>query len=392
MARMGRFSAPLERGIVTFPELLRKAGYFTGVVGRTYHLDGHNIIASDATRTVFEEFALETFPDRFDVVKVADGGVGHISQFVEFLNANEEGKPWFCQLSFDDPHRPLDTNAIENPHDPSTLTLPPHYPDTPLLRQDLAYYYDEITRFDSDFARVLQILEERNLADNTVVVFMGDNGAAVLRAKGTLYEWGLNVPMIVRWKGVTPAGTSNSDLITSEDIAPTFLQIAGVAIPEHMEGPSFLEALKGNPVPNARSWFAASRGTHGYNLPLNTADFDLSRAVRTERFKLIYNPLWQIPFTPVDIFGMEVWRDLSNRHAMGQLPEPFASMYFSRTRPIFELYDLELDPGELRNLIAQPAYAAIEQDLKEKLHRWMVLNHDYVPLPIPDFNPFLKRE
>lgn len=394
-SRMTRFSAPLDRSIITFPEILRKNGYYTGVVGRIYHLDGHNKIGSEATLDVFEEHNLVTFPDRLDFVKIADGGVGHIDQFVEFLAARDsdgEGKkPWFCQLSFDDPHRPLDSDAIPDKHDPDSLTLAPHMPDTPLVREDFANYYDEISRFDRDFGTVMKILEERGEDNNTVIVFMGDNGAALLRAKGTLYEWGLNVPFIVRWDGHIKPGSVSGDLVTSEDLGPTFLDIAGLEAPEIMEGPSFKSILETGKPETPREYFCAARGTHGYNLPLHTADFDLSRCVRDERFKLIYNPLWQIEYTPVDIFGLEVWKDLVNKHAMGELQEPWARIYFEQQRSLFELYDLEADPNEFENLAGNPEYAEIELALKSKLHNWMVLNQDYVPLPISDFNPFLKR-
>ena len=181
---MTRFSAPLSEDIITFPELLRKSGYFTGVAGRIYHLDGHNIIGSEPTKRVFEENDLVTFPRRLDFVKIADGGVGHIDQMVEFLDQVPDSKPWFLQLSFDDPHRPLDKDAIDDLHDPTALTLPPFMPDTRLVREDFANYYDEISRFDGDFGKIMRILNERNLIKNTIIMFMGDNGGAVLRGKG----------------------------------------------------------------------------------------------------------------------------------------------------------------------------------------------------------------
>ena len=107
-----------------------------------------------------------------------------LAQFREFLDAVPEGKPFVLQLCFSDPHRPLDRNAIPQPHDPAKLTLPPHYPDTKLVREDFARYYDEIARFDGDFGQVLAELEKRGLAENTLVVFMGDNGAVAVARQG----------------------------------------------------------------------------------------------------------------------------------------------------------------------------------------------------------------
>src|SRR5438045_9720753 len=100
-----------------------------------------------------------------------------LAQFREFLDQVPRGKPFVLQLCSNDPHRPLDRNAIPRPHDPRALKLPAHYPDTPGVRDDFARYYDEIARFDSDFGEVLAELDKRGLAANTIVLFMGDNGA-----------------------------------------------------------------------------------------------------------------------------------------------------------------------------------------------------------------------
>src|SRR5262245_27007656 len=173
--QMTRFSAPLPRDIPVYPELLRQAGYFAGVAGRTYHLDGSRL--PEETQRVFDQHHLRTFPDRLDFVKTG-GRAQMLAQFRQFLDAVPKGKPFVLQLCSNDLHRPLDRNAIPQPHDPAKLKLPVHYPDTQLVREDFARYYDEIARFDSDFGQVLGELQKRGLADNTIVLFMGDNGAS----------------------------------------------------------------------------------------------------------------------------------------------------------------------------------------------------------------------
>src|SRR5262249_49860399 len=147
-----------------------------------------------------------------------------IAQFREFLDAAPKGSPFVLQLCFHDPHRPLDRGAIAQPHDPAKLKLPPHFPDTPLVRDDFARYYDEIARFDSNFGEVLAELERRGLTGNTIVIFMGDNGAALLRGKGTLFDFGLRVPLLIRWPGRAPAGSTNDVMVSGEDLAPTLLE------------------------------------------------------------------------------------------------------------------------------------------------------------------------
>jgi N-sulfoglucosamine sulfohydrolase len=375
-----RFSAPLAAEYKAFPEILREqAGYFAGVAGRTYHLDGVNTPESNA---VFERYGLRTFPKRLDFVKQGAGSAAILAQYREFLDAVPKGKPFVLQLCFNDPHRPLDKNADPNPHDPSKLKLPPFYPDTKLVREDFARYYDEIARFDRDVGEVLDELKKRGLDGNTLVVVSGDNGASQFRGKGTLYEFGIHCPLIARWPGVVTPGTSTSELVSAEDLAPTFLEAAGLRPPGEMTGKSVLRLLKGEPFA-ARTYVFAQRGAHGSGLPTNSANFDLGRCVMTRKHKLIYNALWQIPYWPVDFAEDAMWKDLQAMNQHGTLSPELSRMYFSPTRPIFELYDLEADPYELTNLAGTSESAAVEKELKTALHEWMILQRDFVPLPIP---------
>lgn len=378
--QMTRFSAPLAAEYKAFPEILRSQGYFSGVAGRTYHLDGGAL--PPETKRVFDEHHLQTFPDRLDFVKTAGKGPVILGQFREFLDAVPDGKPFVLQLCFSDPHRPLDEDAIPEPHDPAKLTLPKHYPDTPLVREDFARYYDEIARFDGDFGRVLKELDDRKLAENTIVVFMGDNGASQFRGKGTLYEYGIRVPLIVRWPGVAKPGTSSDALISGEDLAPTFLEASGVAVPGEMTGKSFAATLRGEATPGRDRVFS-ERGAHGSALPTNSANFDLGRCVVTRTHKLIYNALWHLPYQPVDFAGDPMWKDLVRKHEAGKLSPETDRLYFAEHRPMFEMYDLQADPDEFRNLIGKPEAARVEADLKAKLQEWMILQRDYLPLPIP---------
>jgi len=380
---MTRFSAPLPENIKIFPEILREKGYFSGVAGRTYHMDGHAKIMAPETRDVFEANHLVTFNRRLDYVNEIFNHVGYHEKMVEFLDSVPEGKPWFLQLCFDDPHRPLDTLAIAEPHDPTKLTLPEKFPDTKLVREDFARYYDEISRMDGMFGQVLDILKKRNLDKNTIVVFMGDNGGAILRGKGTLYEYGLNVPMLIRWPGTVKPNSVCNKLVAAEDLSATFLDIAGIKKPEDMQGESLLPLLKGEPF-EGHKYIYAQRGAHGYSLPNSTSEFDLSRCVLNERYKLIYNVLWELPFTPVDMRQLPVWTDLVERNKKGLLEEKYKRTFFQLPRPMFELYDLKNDNNEMNNLIDMPEYAAIQQELKAKLQERVILEHDFVPSPVPD--------
>ena len=378
--QMTRFSAPLPMEAKTWLELLRAAGWFTGVAGRTYHLDGSAL--PPESQAVFDKHQLKTFERRLDYVKVGGAPAQGLAQYREFLDMAPKGKPFALQLSFSDPHRPLDANAIAVPHDAQKIKLPTHYPDTPGVRADFARYYDEIARLDGNFAKVLAELGQRGLADNTVVIFMGDNGASQFRGKGTLYEFGVNVPLIVRWPGRVKAGSVTRELISGEDLAPTLLEACGLDALAEMTGRSFLKLLRSEPYTGRRYVFA-ERGAHGSGLPTGTAPFDLGRVVIGPRYKLIYNALWQLPYQPVDFQAYPFWMELQQMHKEGKLSPEMTRLYFAQPRPMFELFDLETDPSELKNLIGSPEHAAIARELKAALQEWMIRERDFVPLPVP---------
>jgi arylsulfatase A-like enzyme len=374
---MARFSAPLPREHLTFFEPLRaKAGYAGAVIGRHYHLDGSHGQAAE-TRESFAAHRLVTFPERVDFLQI-NRRADTPRLFAQFLDQVRDNRPFVAQVGFDDPHRAFTAPKV---HDPATLTVPPDMPDTPTLRQDLAEHYDEIHRLDGDIGVLLAMLEERGMTDNTLVVFMGDNGSAMLRGKGTLFERGIRVPLIARWPGVIAPGRVSNELVSSEELAPTFLAAGGLPPVSGMTGRDLGPLLRDTPfVP--RSFAVIERGAHSSSLPLNSSAFDLGRTVVTARYKLIYNALWQLPYAPVDMANTLVWADLKRRHTEGQLPAHFNGL-FASNRPMFQLYDLATDPLEATDLIDDPAHAEIARSLKATLQDWMIVNRDFIPLPIP---------
>lgn len=166
--------------------------------------------------------------------------------------------------------------------------------------------------------------------------------------------------------GYPDIGTPNIDRLASEGIKPTFRQ----------------------PAQPVRDYVFAVRGAHGSGLPVNTAHFDLCRTIIGPKYKLIYNALWQLPYTPVDFAAQPFWLDLTRQHAEGKLDKRTDRLLFSPRRELFELYDLEKDPHEFENLAGQQAYREVEQAHKARLHEWMILNHDYLPLPVQPANRY----
>lgn len=330
---------------------------------------------------VFDQNNLKTFKDRVDFLRTGpDKGVSN--QVSEFLDAKPAGKPFFMWANFSDPHHVWDAPEKFRP-DPSLLKLPQHWPDLPGMRTQLADYCAEINRLDGAVGEVIALLEKRGLLEKTLIVFAGDNGAALPHGKGSLYDPGSNVPFLVRWPGVVKPGIESRALISGEDLAPTLLAAAGIAIYPEMSGVSFLPLLKGEAY-QPRKFLFVERGPHGsapVTAKMSSAGYDLSRAVRSDRYKFIYNCTPWIPYSPVDSAGGAAWKEIQVANASGKLSAGVKTTYFSSPRPVYELYELENDPSELDNLSGQTRVASEEQRLREALAEKMILDWDYLPLP-----------
>lgn len=387
--RMVRFTSPLPEEVPGLPDLLRnEGGYFTGVGGRSYHLDGPGTGGkrpSPVLGGIMDQHGLRTFTKRVDYVDKTAGMKDFGGKLAAFLDAAPRDKPWFFWLGFSDPHHPWDTKSAKGTPDPATLTLPPHLPDLPGVREDLARYLAEIEHLDEDVQTVLDVLSARGFADTTIVFFLGDNGMAMPHGKGALHDPGIHVPLLVRWPGVVRPGSVTRTLVSGEDFAPTVLEAAGVRPPKSMSGTSYLRLLRGEPF-DGRKFIFAERGPHGGDGGMRpdilAATFDLARCVRSERFKLIYNCTPHQAVAPVDSQGDPGWQAIKAAHAAGQLAEPFVKAYFTTPRSTFELYDLDADPGELASLSGNPAFSAAELELKRALTEKMVLDWDFLPTPL----------
>ena len=381
-ARITRFSSPLAKDELTFPEILRQqAGYHVGVCGRSYHLDGSGKRGDSGLGELLEKHGLRTFEQRFDYVRTGSDSEA-ATQAAEFLDQKPTAKPFCLWVNFSDPHHVWNAPAALRP-DPATLKLPAHWPDLPGMRSQLADYCAEVNRLDQSVKALLDLLASRGFADNTLVVFAGDNGAALPHGKGSLYDPGSNVPFLIRWPGVVKPGGDSRELISAEDLAPTLLAAAGLKPAEKMSGVSFLALLKGEPH-EPRSHLFVERGPHGsapVAVNMTNSGYDLSRAVRSDRYKFIYNCTPWLPYSPVDSAGGAAWREMTAANGANQLAPGLRATYFTTPRPVYELYDLDQDPSELNNLSGQPEVAVVERSLRLALAEKMIVDFDYLPLP-----------
>lgn len=378
--RMTRFSAPLPRDVVSLPEVLRDNGYFTGACGRHFHLDGAQ--RNKFTLSLMQKHRLMTFADRVNWLDRGSAMPGTLDRIGEFFDQRQADRPYFLWVNFSDPHHVWNAPPVE----PAKVKMPAHFPELPGLRQDLAKYCGEIQRLDGQVQQVLDVVARRASLDNTLVLFMGDNGMALPRGKGSLHDPGLNVPLLASWKGVVKPGGTSDALISGEDIAPSFLDAAGIPVPRYMTGQSFAPLLRGE-AHRRRTHIFAERALHGngtYTPQMRANGWDLARCARSDRWKLIYNCTPAQQYAPVDSGRDAGWQEMVAAHEAGKLPPALDRAYFSHPRPLFELYDLQADPAELNNLAGAPEHAGVERSLKEALHEKMLLDSDYLPLPLAE--------
>lgn len=403
-----RFAQPARTDVPYFSDILRASGYWVGLEGRNHHLAGRE----DDPPHVKEALAasgLSRIGDRFDHVNVF-GTKGLTpadlaSRVSRTLDEVPREKPFFLYFGFNQTHRQF--VADRSDIDASKLTLPPDWPDLPEVREDYAAYLADLRSMDGQFGALMALLKARGLDKNTIVVFMGDNGEALYRGKGTLYERGNHVPLIVRWPGVVKGGTRNASLVSAIDLAKTFVEAAGQQPDKRMTGISLVSRLQGQGA-EGHDYVFTERGWHPGGLNVSEG-LDYARAITGERYKLIYNAQPAQPYSPVDQGGrfivrdpkqeagrdadpqparertdadraLGAWKAVVQAHEAGKLPIGVDQLYFKRPRPIFELYDLQADPYEQRDLAGSPALASVEVGLRKELDKWMVLSGDYLPL------------
>lgn len=280
-----------------------------------------------------------------------------------------EGMPFFSVINLTVSHEsrcwPKKNEKLL--HDPAKAPVPPYYPDTPVVRRNIARYYDNVGKMDAQAGRILQDLTDDGLADNTVVFFWGDHGRGLPRHKRWCYDSGIHVPLIVRWPGRIKGASICGDLISLIDLAPSVLSIAGVDIPQHMQGKAFLGPGKSAP----REFIIAGRE----RMDLNSDDH--IRCIRDKRYKYIRNFMPEKPYAqPIPYRDrmpiMQEWRRL---HAAGQLKGP-AKLFMRKTKPPEEFYDTDSDPYEINNLIDSAEHQTIIADMRQKLDRWILQTGD----------------
>jgi N-sulfoglucosamine sulfohydrolase len=354
-----RSNYPMSEMIHTYPEYLRQAGYY----------------CTNNSKTDYNTSSIDP-PEIWD----------ESSNRAHYKN-RPEGKPFFAVFNLmvsheSSIHRSIPTEKLR--HDPAKVVLPPYHPDTPEMRHDWAQYYDKIEDMDTQVGALLKELADSGLADNTIVMYYGDNGGILARSKRFVYETGTQIPFVIRipekYKYLFPAkkpGQKVDRLINFVDLAPTLLSIAGVPIPDYMEGDAFLGTQKTKDP--EYTFMSRQRMDERY---------DYVRAVRDKEYRYIRNYMpFRITMQHVDYLfnapSAQSWEDAFKAGITNKVQ----SRAFL-PKPVEELYDSEKDPWEINNLAGNPEYTDVLKRMRNALTEWEREIKDVGLVPETDYPDF----
>ncbi len=378
---------------LSLPRVMAGVGYRTGHIGK-FHVAPEQV------------YRYETYlkSDQRNAVAMAE-------KCRDFITRDED-KPFFLYFAPADPHRGGGTDAnsklelkpdlfgnkpdrgafpgVEEVfYDPASVPIPPFLTDSPETREELAHYYQSLSRVDQGVARLVEILKEAGLHDKTMIVFTSDHGMAFSGGKTTVYEGGLRVPFVVRNPYEPNRGVASEALVSHIDITPSLLDFAGGLDaeknrpkkfrPAKQYWKDFPEVARDNPGPpldryHGRSWIPilGKPGAEHWDLVHASHTFHEiqmyypMRAIRDKRYKLIWNIAHGLPYP----FASDLWVASSFQAQYRQsLDAPYGKKTVGQYihRPAFELYKIDEDPDEANNLAGDPAYAEILKEYQAKL-------------------------
>ena len=359
--------------IKSLPVMLADSGYRTGRVGKVH-------LAPDA---VYKFDSPLSDGAANDMASVARSPVEMVELSEDFIAADGT---FFLYFATDDPHRafPFDTypapNSFGNRNEgypgithveyrPEDVKVPAFLPDISAVREELAQYYSSVSRLDQGVGALRAVLEKHGKLENTIIIYLSDNGVAFPGAKTTLYEPGINLPLIIRDPKSRRAGGDVSDALVSwMDITPTILDYANASAEgETLRGVSLKKHIQKSGKMNRAAIF----GSHSFH---EIHMYYPVRMIHTGRYKLIHNlePTLDFPMA-LDLEQSSTWRaflDSGDDHYANRSKKEFFD------RPEFELYDLVEDPDELNNLADDLGHREILNRMKNDLHKFMVDTND----------------
>jgi len=345
----------VREGIPTLIERLHDAGYYQGVT--------HKIHVAPNDKFPYDEF-------------IKGNGKAVVAGFIE--RAREAGKPWHLFYNIPNSHRPYpNSDKVKIRVSPDNVKLPGYLPDTPVVRKDWAEYLAAIEESDQFVVEGLEALRESGQEANTIVVFLGDHGPTFQHGKMTLHDLGLRTPLIIRVPGLK--GGIRSDALASElDLTPTLLDLLGLQPMAETHGISLKPVLEGKDGAKGHDYIFAEISDRG---PLPN-DGMQERSVFDGRWKLIYREKVETGWRQVNA-DSKVWPKWGNRtyaetvKFKEQFPEQFRILSEMDPQslegkvPVLELYDLQSDPDEMKNLAGRAGYREQLDRLYQALRVWV---------------------
>lgn len=373
----GSYGLVLERNgfqtwkhVETAPQVFNDIGYKTGILGKIH-------VAPE------ERYPWQTRKesDSRNTAMIAD----QAEEF--FAEAKKEDRSFYLTIGYVDPHRVLasrggfgnedgnyDARLKDRIFSPDEVEVPHFMQDLPAVRQELAEYYRSIHRMDQGIGLVLDALERQGLADETLVLFLSDNGPPFVNSKTTLYDAGVRLPFIIRVPG-KDTGIINKNMVSYIDVLPTFLDWAGHGNqqpPEGCVGPrrgrSIIPIV--DSATNQDGWDHVF-GSHTFH---EITNYWPTRYMRNRRYKYHRNVCWKLDFP----FAMDLYASLSFE-AMRNTSPPMIGKRPLKSyicRPPEELYDLEADPEEVHNLAGSPEHEAVLKQMREAVEKWQMETKD----------------
>ncbi len=295
-----------------------------------------------------------------------------------------EGNPFFAVFNFTETHesslfddKPMKPERL----DPRTLTLPPYLPDLPEIRLDYARYSDRITTMDAQIGKFLDDLKQAGLAEDTIVIYMGDNGGVLPRGKRYLYDTGVRIPLIVsippkfQYLSPFPMGAHVSECVSFVDFLPTFLSLVGIEVPDSLQGRAFLGKGRQSPESDAEVFLFADRFDEFYGM---------RRGLTDGRWKYIRRFRPDHPAAPYSAyqFGQPGWRAWHKAWQEGKLSGRFKEIW-ETPQVTEELYDISSDPWEIHNLATNADHAEKLSQMRQRLKGIMLSTRDTAVIPEP---------
>jgi N-sulfoglucosamine sulfohydrolase len=336
-------SAVIPAKVKCFPEYLREEGYYTTNNEKTdYQFEAPVTVWDDCS-------AAASYENR------------------------PEGKPFFSIFNLAITHE----SQLFGRHEafrvnPDSVDIPPFYMDTKTVRDDMARLFTNIEIMDEQVGEIIRQLKEDGLYDNSYIFFYSDHGGTLPWMKREVLERGIHIPMIVKFPHGLYAGTENNDLISSVDFAPTVLSLAGIEIPDYIQGQAFLGEQKSE---TKRKYVFAARDRMD-------ARYDRVRAVRDREFEYLYNYMPEKPYYQ-DInyrLNIPMMKEIIAMKEAGTITNPYLKSWFD-TKPQEELYNVENDPDQLHNLAFEPAYQDKLQEMRTAFWQWTMKVGDMGAIP-----------